>query len=241
MIYDTNIMNCVILSDGKVKVDCYVNGNVIHLDIPKRFIKICNNIGIFGKAKKLRVLSNKSVSGDGSYLVSSVYSNNGKCVVELEFEQEVEFEQEQEVECVDIVDNDTKRIKTRFGVKLYDRRPLSENKRRKIMERDLWLCVYCNADATCVDHVVPYSWSGCDDDDNLVACCTECNLTAGCMVFEDFKDKQRYILIERNLWKYGSRAKSKLSICTECKKSFAPQSPNATKFICGVCCKKLGL
>lgn len=51
--------------------------------------------------------------------------------------------------------------------------------RLRVLRRDGGICVYCGADATCVDHVVPMVRGGGDEMDNLVASCTLCNLRKG--------------------------------------------------------------
>ena len=51
--------------------------------------------------------------------------------------------------------------------------------RKRVLDRDGWLCSYCHkalegSDAT-VDHLVSKAAGGTDDDFNLVACCRSCN------------------------------------------------------------------
>ena len=51
------------------------------------------------------------------------------------------------------------------------------NIRKRILERDGRVCQYCGAtEVNAVDHIVPVSNLGPDTDNNLVACCTTCNL-----------------------------------------------------------------
>lgn len=45
----------------------------------------------------------------------------------------------------------------------------------KILERDNYRCAYCGDYAGCVDHIVPVSRGGTNDDENLVAACYPCN------------------------------------------------------------------
>lgn len=47
--------------------------------------------------------------------------------------------------------------------------------RRRVLERDGWVCAYCGRDATTVDHIHPRAKGGTDDDANLVAACRSCN------------------------------------------------------------------
>jgi len=61
-----------------------------------------------------------------------------------------------------------------------------------VLNRDGWLCAYCNkhlegADAT-ADHIVPKAAGGTDDAWNLVASCRTCN------------GRKQDRLIERRLW-----------------------------------------
>jgi hypothetical protein len=74
---------------------------------------------------------------------------------------------------------------------------LSSARRRRILERDHYLCRYCNERADQVDHIIPYTWSIRNEDSNLVACCGRCNLVAGNKVFDSFDQKRDYILARR--------------------------------------------
>lgn len=55
--------------------------------------------------------------------------------------------------------------------------------RKRILERDHHVCqvrlVCAGAPATHVDHIVPKSRGGTDDDSNLRAACADCNLKRG--------------------------------------------------------------
>lgn len=48
--------------------------------------------------------------------------------------------------------------------------------RLRILERDSYLCAYCQAEATQVDHIIPRASGGTDEPSNLVAACGPCNL-----------------------------------------------------------------
>jgi len=54
-----------------------------------------------------------------------------------------------------------------------------KDQRKRILQRDNYICVYCNAEATQVDHVIPRAKGGTHDMDNLVACCAACNSRKG--------------------------------------------------------------
>lgn len=73
-------------------------------------------------------------------------------------------------------------------------RTLTPNQKEQILKRDNYSCVYCSGRADCVDHIVPFSLSQCDDSNNLVASCVECNLIGSDFVFENFESKKEYIL-----------------------------------------------
>lgn len=47
--------------------------------------------------------------------------------------------------------------------------------RKRILERDQYICQYCGNEADTVDHVIERSKGGTDSLDNLVAACRRCN------------------------------------------------------------------
>ena len=51
--------------------------------------------------------------------------------------------------------------------------------RQQVLDRDEHKCVYCGADATHVDHVMPVSKGGAYELSNLRASCASCNMTKG--------------------------------------------------------------
>ena len=63
------------------------------------------------------------------------------------------------------------------------RTPLSKSKRFAIFARDQYCCRYCGAsppDATLVvDHIIPVSGGGGNDDTNLITSCRSCNAGKG--------------------------------------------------------------
>ncbi|MCT1607637.1 HNH endonuclease [Nesterenkonia massiliensis] len=63
-------------------------------------------------------------------------------------------------------------------VRVSRRRP-SPPSRRGILRRDRRLCAYCGKSAATVDHVVPRSRGGDSSWENLVACCSPCNVRKG--------------------------------------------------------------
>ncbi len=51
--------------------------------------------------------------------------------------------------------------------------------RQRILERDQYTCQACGADGNTVDHIVPRSMNGTDDDYNLQCLCSRCNSAKG--------------------------------------------------------------
>lgn len=62
--------------------------------------------------------------------------------------------------------------------------------RARIFERDGGSCAYCGAELTTatmhVDHVIPVSRGGGNNDSNLVASCRPCNLSKGARTAEEW-------------------------------------------------------
>lgn len=53
--------------------------------------------------------------------------------------------------------------------------PVAKCKRERIIRLNAGLCWYCGEPATTVDHVIPRSRGGSDDDSNLLPACGPCN------------------------------------------------------------------
>lgn len=51
--------------------------------------------------------------------------------------------------------------------------------RARVLERDDHTCGYCGQHATHVDHIIAKANGGTDDESNLIASCSSCNLTKG--------------------------------------------------------------
>jgi 5-methylcytosine-specific restriction endonuclease McrA len=71
--------------------------------------------------------------------------------------------------------------------------------KRKIMARDGRTCQYCGEKADCIDHVFPVSKGGKNNEENLVACCTSCNLFVFDREFSSFEEKRNWIRTSLNL------------------------------------------
>lgn len=67
-------------------------------------------------------------------------------------------------------------------IKFYERIQISEEQRERIYKRDNYTCRYkfegCNQDFQ-IDHIIPVSLGGLNVDENLVTCCSNCNLKKG--------------------------------------------------------------
>jgi hypothetical protein len=50
-----------------------------------------------------------------------------------------------------------------------------KEQRKRVLQRDQYTCVYCNQEATQVDHIIPRVDGGTHDMENLVAACAKCN------------------------------------------------------------------
>ena len=66
--------------------------------------------------------------------------------------------------------------------------------RARVLERDQFTCSYCleecDADKLCVDHVVPISRGGGNEDANLVACCRPCNSSKSAKLLSDWRGRR---------------------------------------------------
>jgi 5-methylcytosine-specific restriction endonuclease McrA len=51
--------------------------------------------------------------------------------------------------------------------------------RERTLARDGYLCQYCGDTATTVDHIVPVTKGGTDEDFNLTSACNQCNSRKG--------------------------------------------------------------
>ncbi len=107
--------------------------------------------------------------------------------------------------------------------------------REKILERDAFMCAYCDGEADCVDHIIPYSYCQDNNQDNLVACCMDCNLIASDHIFESLQAKREYIRHKRGMTKWLKRFANRYSLCSLCRDPYLEGHKNATHFICPRC------
>jgi 5-methylcytosine-specific restriction endonuclease McrA len=59
--------------------------------------------------------------------------------------------------------------------------------RQRIINRDRGLCQQCGNEGDSVDHIVPRSQGGTDDDENLQLLCRTCNSSKGGRFFNNQK------------------------------------------------------
>jgi len=76
---------------------------------------------------------------------------------------------------------------------------LSKRLVRTLMEIHQGICAYCDVkfDEFHIDHVVPVSFGGSNNINNLVLSCKNCNWSAGSKVFPSFADKKLWIIKHR--------------------------------------------
>ena len=71
------------------------------------------------------------------------------------------------------------------------RRRVTPDVRRRIIERDGFACQRCGAeDDLQVDHIIPISRSGTSDDDNLQVLCAPCNRSKGAKTLAEWGGRQ---------------------------------------------------
>jgi hypothetical protein len=78
----------------------------------------------------------------------------------------------------------------RIAVMRPSRPKMSKAKRRRVIEAHGAACVYCGAqdEALHIDHIVPLSRGGRNDDGNLAPACARCNLSKGSKTLEEWRD-----------------------------------------------------
>ena len=54
-----------------------------------------------------------------------------------------------------------------------------KQQRKRVLQRDNYICTYCGGEANQVDHIVPRVQGGGHDLDNLTSCCAKCNQLKG--------------------------------------------------------------
>ena len=118
----------------------------------------------------------------------------------------------------------------------YARDPKWAMTRARILERDQFLCQYCTDWASTVDHILPHSFGGTDDPDNLVAACRFCNNKASDKVFDSFQEKYDYLQQFRS--EKIKRLRRKICICPDCGELFEWRRNGATAVLCLMCAQR---
>lgn len=90
---------------------------------------------------------------------------------------------------------------TKYEIDPYYDTPEWRTLRYQTLKRDGHTCQYCGDKAFQADHVIPRKKKGPDHLSNLVACCKECNKTAGNSKFVSFDAKKKWVLKTRGITK----------------------------------------
>jgi len=93
-------------------------------------------------------------------------------------------------------------------------------------------CAYCLEEpAQSIDHIVPWSYSYCDEIWNLRPCCLWCNLHAGDKMFESFEAKQDFLRKKR----MRGRSAVSRTVCTTCFLPYQRPHMTTSMFECPIC------
>lgn len=69
----------------------------------------------------------------------------------------------------------------------HNRAPIAVEKRSRIFARDNHACTYCGStERLSIDHIVPISREGTDEDDNLTTACRACNSQKGAKTRDEY-------------------------------------------------------
>lgn len=107
-----------------------------------------------------------------------------------------------------------------------------------VLERDSHSCVYCGGTQNlCVDHVLPITQGGTDDDDNLVCACKKCNSGKAGRTPEQagyqWRNKEacnRYIMFMSRLHETApEQIQNRTDTDTEKKESIKKENPRSKK------------
>lgn len=119
---------------------------------------------------------------------------------------------------------------------------MEKSRRRNVKNTYSWLqmldiygnyCAYCQVEAAqTIDHVIPWSYSFCDEIWNLRPCCLWCNLHAGSQVFDSFESKQDFLRKRR--FALGENFKRR-TICTTCFLPYQRPIMTTSMFECPIC------
>jgi len=110
-----------------------------------------------------------------------------------------------------------------------------ESVKQSVLERDAHVCVYCNGEADEIDHIMPYSYKIDNGENNLVACCRDCNAIAYNKIFKNFAQKSAYIQRTRGTNRWSKKFKKRYAECAQCHLPFKQRSKESTKVLCNFC------
>ena len=79
-----------------------------------------------------------------------------------------------------------------------NRKNATQHFRQNIFTSWNYRCAYCGSPANTLDHIHPKSKGGLNRTDNLVACCSNCNLSKGSEDLEDWFPSQYFWTLERH-------------------------------------------
>lgn len=127
-----------------------------------------------------------------------------------------------------------------YSVRAQSRRrkmPIKPKLKNLVKDRDDGICQYCGEMADTIDHVIPYSYGGRDELDNLVAACRPCNFFVSDMVFDTIEAKRAYIQGKMETARYQrlKRLHRNIARCADCQEPFLPRVDGATAILCGPC------
>jgi 5-methylcytosine-specific restriction endonuclease McrA len=77
---------------------------------------------------------------------------------------------------------------------------LGKKQIRILLEQQGNECGYCGAPLFSefhIEHIIPLGFGGTNNLSNLCIACPPCNLAAGGLVFQDFYQKQQYVIMKR--------------------------------------------
>jgi 5-methylcytosine-specific restriction endonuclease McrA len=133
--------------------------------------------------------------------------------------------------------NYTRLLNPFFALRGHKRRSLPDELRERVFLRDEYWCQYCeDAPALVVDHVVPFSSGGSDEERNLRASCELCNMKAYNRFFASYTAKREWLRHFREEFR-SIRAK-RLSMCIQCRGFYAYRLQGATAFLCPSCTRR---
>lgn len=81
-------------------------------------------------------------------------------------------------------------------IKEQTRQRVARHREKRRIEQNIITCSYCGGKATGVDHIIPTSRGGSDEDSNKVPCCFDCNRIKNDKPLVDFLNNNRDRIID---------------------------------------------